>query len=71
LTGDDSVVVGNNLKSETVDVNPVWCFHPKSGKEVILLDTPGFADTERTDTDILLTIANWLNATSVLTVIGQ
>ena len=71
MTGDNSVVVGDNLKSETFDVKPVWYRHPDSDRDVILLDTPGFADTERTDTDILSTIANWLKETYAPTVINH
>jgi hypothetical protein len=33
------------------------------GKEVCLIDTPGFDDSERTDADILRLIAKWLSTT--------
>ena len=38
--------------------------HEESGKhyEIILIDTPGFDDTNRTDTDTLQALATWLVA---------
>ena len=35
-----------------------------NGREVQLIDTPGFDDTHRSDTDILSTIANWVQQTN-------
>jgi len=35
-----------------------------NGREVRLIDTPGFDDTHRSDTDILSTIANWVQQTN-------
>jgi len=35
-----------------------------NGREVRLIDTPGFDDTHRSDSDILSTIANWVQQTN-------
>ncbi|KAF4462061.1 hypothetical protein FALBO_11137 [Fusarium albosuccineum] len=53
------VKIGHELESctSTVDVYPCN-FLP--GRTVYLIDTPGFDDTEKTDTDVLREIAAWL-----------
>ena len=33
----------------------------KDGKRLFLIDTPGFDDTYKSDTDILREVANWLS----------
>ncbi|KAG8920096.1 hypothetical protein FRC02_001171 [Tulasnella sp. 418] len=57
LTGSE-LSIGNSLSSETKDVTPVT-YHYR-GRKVILIDTPGFDDTYISDTDILRSIASWL-----------
>ncbi len=57
--------MGHNLESCTQEVRAICCPHPESGRNVVLVDTPGFDDTVRTDTDILSAIANWLSTTYV------
>ncbi|KAK4501944.1 hypothetical protein PRZ48_007754 [Zasmidium cellare] len=54
------VKVGNGLESctEKVAIYPATL---PGGKRVYLMDTPGFDDTFKTDTDILRKIASWLN----------
>ncbi|GAB1319130.1 GTP-binding protein A [Madurella fahalii] len=54
----DTAVVGNDLKSCTAGIS----IHPTciEGEDVYLVDTPGFDDTNRTDTEILEEIALWL-----------
>ncbi|KFZ09175.1 hypothetical protein V502_08879 [Pseudogymnoascus sp. VKM F-4520 (FW-2644)] len=57
VTGKD-LKVGHGLTSCTEDVLPVSC---RIGNEnVILVDTPGFSDTNVTDTEILRRIAEWM-----------
>ncbi|KAF8420753.1 P-loop containing nucleoside triphosphate hydrolase protein [Boletus edulis BED1] len=58
LTGNTERHKASNLKSDTQDVTP----YPISyqGLRVVLVDTPGFDDTYRQDSDILRVIADWL-----------
>ncbi|KAL8826199.1 MAG: hypothetical protein Q9191_003951 [Dirinaria sp. TL-2023a] len=50
--------IGHNLSSCTQECEEVPC---KVGdKYVILVDTPGFNDTERSDTEILYSLAEWM-----------
>jgi predicted GTPase len=34
--------------------------HPSDGHPVVFVDTPGFDDTDKSDTEILSIIAEWL-----------
>ncbi|TEA13924.1 hypothetical protein C8034_v003990 [Colletotrichum sidae] len=54
------VKVGHELNSCT-SVVEVFPFELSPGQTVYLIDTPGFDDTERSDTDVLRAIAHWLN----------
>jgi hypothetical protein len=47
-----------NKKAETGQVEVHQC--PHRGKKIYLVDTPGFDDTHRSDTDVLREIAAWL-----------
>ncbi|EHK42553.1 hypothetical protein TRIATDRAFT_137421 [Trichoderma atroviride IMI 206040] len=60
LTGED-VGIGHNLQSCTTDVG-VYNFNYKDRHTVYLLDTPGFDDTNRPDSEILQEIAFYLAA---------
>ncbi|KAL4259598.1 G domain-containing protein [Pleurotus pulmonarius] len=52
---------GHTLKSYTANVEAV---RYNDGKDtIVFVDTPGFDDTTRSDTDILKLIANWLEKT--------
>ena len=54
-------MVGNGLKSQTSQVQP---YKIKIGEhKVILVDTPGFDDTNMSDTQVLGMIADWLQKT--------
>jgi hypothetical protein len=55
----ERVRVGHSLNSTTVEVQDHKC-RMADGRIVHLLDTPGFDDTTRSDTDVLQTIANAL-----------
>jgi len=59
LTGLGETRNARNLKSDTKDVTPYIIYH-HDGFRVVLVDTPGFDDTYRSDTDVLRTIANRL-----------
>ena len=64
LTGNTEKQKASNLKSSTQNVTP----YPISYHEVrlVLVDTPGFDDTYRQDTEILRVIADWLTQKYVI-----
>lgn len=56
-----TALIGNDLESCTTSIS----FHPFTlpdipNRRIVLIDTPGFNDTTRTDTSILSEIAGWL-----------
>ncbi|KAK2743511.1 hypothetical protein FQN57_004808 [Myotisia sp. PD_48] len=51
--------VGHGLEACTKKVTEYRC-NKIPGKEIILIDTPGFDDTTRTDTEVLRELATWL-----------
>lgn len=60
VTGVD-LEVGHGLTSQTQDVNEVPCMI--DNEQVVLIDTPGFSDTNHSDTEILRRIAEWMKDT--------
>ncbi|KXN89094.1 L-type lectin-domain containing receptor kinase IV.3 [Leucoagaricus sp. SymC.cos] len=63
LTGQTGKRAGNTLKSVTTGIQATRVRHPKYGTRVVLVDTPGFDDTTRTDMEILTMISDWLTKT--------
>jgi predicted GTPase len=59
-TKQDGHTVGHKLESETSDIRAVRVAHPITGSPVVLVDTPGFDDSSKSDEEILTMIANWL-----------
>ncbi|KIM82899.1 hypothetical protein PILCRDRAFT_820193 [Piloderma croceum F 1598] len=59
-TRQDGGTIGHGLRSFTNDIRIVRVNHPTDGRPVVLVDTPGFDDTYKSDTDILAMIAAWL-----------
>ncbi|PPQ76190.1 hypothetical protein CVT26_009364, partial [Gymnopilus dilepis] len=62
ITGDTSIKIGQSLESETSDVR-VYRFRDQTrGRNVVIVDTPGFDDSRSgvTDTEILKKITNFL-----------
>lgn len=57
---DESAGIGHGLESCTAKVEVFPSTLP-DGTKLFLVDTPGFDDTHRSDTDILGEVANWLN----------
>ena len=57
-----SLRVGTGLKSCTYEVNPVDPFL-LDGIPVILIDTPGFDETSKSDVEVLKLIAAYLAST--------
>ena len=66
LASGSNLRVGKALKSCTDEVTSADEF-TLDGKRVILIDTPGFDDTSKSDADVLKMIAAFLAATSVHT----
>ncbi|KZP04215.1 hypothetical protein FIBSPDRAFT_767786, partial [Athelia psychrophila] len=58
-TRQNSGTVGHSLQSETSEIRAVRTKHPDEQGSVILIDTPGFNDTNRSDIEILAQIAGW------------
>lgn len=60
-TGDPKVTVGNTLHSSRSSTQIIASYGAVlDGQPYRLLDTPGFNDTERSETDILLSLTTWL-----------
>ena len=59
--------VGHGLESYTSEIRAVPYVRPnqKDDSRYILVDTPGFDDTNKSDTEILSMIAQWLKTTYV------
>ncbi|KAK5222752.1 hypothetical protein LTR72_005589 [Exophiala xenobiotica] len=60
VTGNDTVVVGDGLKSVTQQMQPFQFQH--EGKHFSIVDTPGFNDTHRSDSEVLKELAQWLDS---------
>ncbi|KAF8420558.1 hypothetical protein L210DRAFT_3491413 [Boletus edulis BED1] len=54
--------IGHALRSCANDVRAIRFLHQESGRNVVLVDTPGFNDTFKSDLEILNTISDWLNS---------
>jgi len=53
--------IGHALESQTQELVAIRCAHPtQADSNVVFVDTPGFDDTYRTDTEVLQQIAHWL-----------
>jgi len=58
LSGDQSIVVGNSLNSET---SAIKCYNLSyGGHEFALVDTPGFDDSHRSNLEVVEQILEWL-----------
>ena len=55
--------IGNKLESFTTDVQAVRISHPSTGQSIVFVDTPGFDDSNKSDTEVLRMIAQWLEKT--------
>jgi hypothetical protein len=60
-TGQGEEYIGHGLISFTVDFRCVKVQH--KGREIVLVDTPPFDDTERSDAEVLGYMAGWLKET--------
>lgn len=55
--------IGNKLESYTTDVQAVRVSHPTTRQPIVFVDTPGFDDSNKSDTEVLRMIAQWLEKT--------
>jgi predicted GTPase len=61
LTGQLNQRSGSHLESCTTEVRAVRLFkHKVYGDRLVLVDTPGFDDTNKSDLEILELISQWL-----------
>ncbi|WPH02106.1 P-loop containing nucleoside triphosphate hydrolase protein [Acrodontium crateriforme] len=60
-TPESEVGIGHDLESFTAMVEAFRFEH--KGRQIELIDTPGFNDTTRSETEVLREIADWLDAT--------
>ncbi|KAK2459340.1 hypothetical protein APHAL10511_008643, partial [Amanita phalloides] len=62
LSGDTSIHVGDSLESETSEIQVVPFRDPETGRNVTIVDTPGFDDSRAgiSDTKVLKKIAEFL-----------
>lgn len=69
LTGDPEIKIGRGLKSCTQEIQPARMSYideeTKKEYEIYLIDTPGYDDTNRTDTETLKTFVKWLELKEV------
>ena len=68
MASQSNLRIGMNLESCTAEVQLADTF-TLDGRPVILIDTPGFDDTSKSDTDILKLIAAFLATTCVVSFI--
>ncbi|KAF9467103.1 hypothetical protein BDZ94DRAFT_1280464 [Collybia nuda] len=54
---------GDSLHSETSQIRAIRVLHPRTKLPIVLVDTPGFNDTNMSDTQVLSMIAKWLETT--------
>lgn len=59
MSNDTKIVVGKRRQSCTKNVQSCNAFEI-DGRSVELVDTPGFSDSEMTDTQVLELIGAWL-----------
>ena len=66
LTGQPGRRAGESLKSVTKNLHASRILdHERYGSRIVLVDTPGFDDLEKSDLDILKLIGNWLKKTYI------
>ncbi|KAH7075829.1 P-loop containing nucleoside triphosphate hydrolase protein [Paraphoma chrysanthemicola] len=58
VTGDQRCKIGKTLESETLEVQGYRCQH--QGRNYVLIDTPGFDDSYKSNDEIVDTILAWL-----------
>ena len=61
LTNQPGRRAGSRLESCTTEIRAVRVFnHPVHGDRLVLVDTPGFDNTTKSDIEVLQIVSNWL-----------
>lgn len=63
--GSKVASVGGDLNSHTQEIKPYF-MSSKGSSRIVLVDTPGFDDTHRSDREIMVKILEWLRAQCML-----
>ncbi|KAJ7587373.1 kinase-like domain-containing protein [Mycena floridula] len=59
--GRTVAAVSHGMDSGTKKIQAFTCVHPDgSGRRIVLVDTPGFDDSEKSDYEILVALSQWL-----------
>ncbi|KZP32005.1 hypothetical protein FIBSPDRAFT_1037121 [Athelia psychrophila] len=59
-TGQSDSPIGHSLEAQTDRSRAVRCMHPRDGGSVILVDTPGLDNPYKTDIEVVIEIADFL-----------
>jgi len=63
LTGQPNKRAGSTLTSWTTEVAAVRLLnHPMHEDKIVVIDTPGLNDTNRSDEDVIQAIVTWIQA---------
>ena len=64
---NSNIAIGHGLESCTSAINTVRLSFPEQiASDIVFVDTPGFDHTNKTETDILKMVADWLKTTYVI-----
>ena len=64
---NSNIAVGHGLESCTSDISTVRFSLPERiASDIVFVDTPGFDHTNKTETDVLKMVADWLKTTYVI-----
>ena len=62
-----NIAVGHGLESCTSDIRTFRLSLPERiARDIVFVDTPGFDHTDKTETDVLEMVADWLKTTYVI-----
>ena len=67
IAKNSNIAVGHGLESCTSDISTVRLSFPEwIDSDIVFVDTPGFDHTNKTETDVLKMVADWLKITYVI-----
>ena len=67
IAKNSNIAVGHGLESCTSDISTVRLSFPEwIDSDIVFVDTPGFDHTNKTETDVLKMVADWLKTTYVI-----
>lgn len=64
-TKNENVVIGHGLNPATLKIQPIDIQHPEEKYRIVFVDTPGFDDACKSDTEIFTMVAEWFKELSV------